>query len=121
MPIQLLIRKKFDLSLKNKCLFFVLFSYAAWNSYPYNQQGNPTVYSYGASDPTIIPNSASSSYPQYSQHQSNSQYSYGPSNPNEYYSHYGYGAPHATTSNVYADPNGLLSLHSFLIPIFISL
>lgn len=27
-------------------------------------------------------------------------------NANEYYSHYGYGAPHPT-SNVYADPNGL--------------
>jgi len=78
--------------------------YAAWNSYPYNQQGNPSAYSYGGSDPTIIPNSASSSYPQYSQHQSNSQYPYAPSNPNEYYSHYGYGAPH-TTSNAYADPN----------------
>jgi RNA recognition motif-containing protein len=85
--------------------------YAAWNSYPYNQQVNPTVYSYGASDPTVIPNSASSSYPQYSQHQSNSQYSYGPSNPNEYYSHYGYGAAPATTSNVYADPNGLFFLY----------
>ncbi len=84
--------------------------YAAWNSgYSYNQQGNPAAYSYGASDPTVVPNSVTSSYPHYSQHQSNSQYSYGPSstvNPNDYYSHYGYSAPHPT-SNVYADPNGL--------------
>jgi len=79
-------------------------AYAAWNSYPYNQQGNPAAYSYGGSEPAIIPNSASSSYPQYSQHQSNSQYSYAPSNASEYYSHYGYAAPHQT-SNVYADPN----------------
>jgi len=78
--------------------------YAAWNSYQYNQQGNAAAYSYGGSDQAVIPNQASSSYPQYSQHQSNSQYSYAPSNANEYYSHYGYGAPHQT-SNVYADPN----------------
>jgi hypothetical protein len=86
-------------------------SYAAWNGYQYNQQANPAAHSYGSSDPTIIPNSATSSYPQYSQHQSNSQYSYGASNtinPNEYYSHYGYGAHHPT-GNVYADPNGLFS------------
>jgi hypothetical protein len=85
--------------------------YAAWNSYPYNQQGNTSAYSYGGSDATGAPNSATSSYPQYSQQQTNSQYSYGPSstvNPNEYYSQYGYGAAHPT-SNVYADPNGLLS------------
>jgi RNA recognition motif-containing protein len=78
--------------------------YAAWSGYPYNQQGNPGAYSYGGSDSAVIPNAASSSYPQYSQHQSNSQYSYGASNANEYYSHYGYGAPHPTSS-VYADPN----------------
>lgn len=84
--------------------------YGGWSGYSYNQQGNPTGYSYGGSDPNMGPNS--SSYQQYSQHQSNSQYSYGPSNtvnPNEYYSHYGYGAPHAA-SNVYADPNGLFSI-----------
>jgi hypothetical protein len=85
-----------------------LSSYAAWSGYPYNQQGNPGAYSYGGSDSAVIPNAASSSYPQYSQHQSNSQYSYGASNANEYYSHYGYGAPHPTSS-VYADPNGLFS------------
>jgi len=81
--------------------------YAAWSGYAYNQQGNPTGYSYGGSDPTNVSNSATSSYQQYSQHHSNSQYSYGPPNgvsANEYYSHYGYGAGHPT-SNVYADPN----------------
>ncbi|CAF1100262.1 unnamed protein product [Rotaria sordida] len=81
--------------------------YATWNNYSYNQPGNPGTYSYGGSDPTGIPNSATLSYPQYSQHQSSSQYSYGPSNvvnANEYYSHYGYGAP-PPTSNVYVDPN----------------
>ncbi|CAF3137191.1 unnamed protein product [Rotaria sp. Silwood2] len=81
--------------------------YGAWNGYPYNQQGNPGTYSYSGSDANCVPNSTTLSYPQYSQHQSNSQYSYGPSNAvntNEYYSQYGYGAP-PTTSNVYADPN----------------
>ncbi|CAF3583735.1 unnamed protein product [Rotaria sp. Silwood1] len=75
--------------------------YGTWNGYSYNQQGN---YSYGSSDPNSVPNSTTLSYSQY---QSNSQYSYGPSNvvnANEYYSHYGYGAP-PSTSNVYADPN----------------
>ncbi|CAF0778839.1 unnamed protein product [Adineta steineri] len=82
--------------------------YAAWNNYPYNQQGNASAYSYGGSDATGAQNSATSTYPQYSQHQTNSQYSYGPSsgaaNANEYYSHYGYGAPHPA-SNVYPDQN----------------
>ena len=88
-----------------------MFRYAAWSGYPYNQQGSSGGYSYGGSDPAVVANSATSNYPQYSQHQSNSQYSYGPSNtvnPSEYYSHYGYGggAPHQA-GNVYADPNGL--------------
>ncbi|CAF1675513.1 unnamed protein product [Adineta ricciae] len=80
--------------------------YAGWNNYSYNQQGNHAAYQYGGSEASGASNSGSSSYQQYSQHQTNSQYSYGPSsgiNANEYYSHYGYGAPHPS-SNVYADP-----------------
>lgn len=80
--------------------------YGHWNGYSYNHQGNPTAYQYPGSDPNAVQNPASSTaYTQYSQHQSNSAYPYGPSNPNEYYSHYGYGAPQHGTSNVYADPN----------------
>ena len=91
--------------------FFRLISYGHWNGYSYNHQGNPTAYQYPGSDPNAVQNPASSTaYTQYSQHQSNSAYPYGPSNPNEYYSHYGYGAPQHGTSNVYADPNGELNI-----------
>lgn len=81
--------------------------YANWNGYEYQQPDNSGTYSYTNSDPRGIPNLNTLPYPQYSQHQSNSQYSYGSSNvfnPNEYYSHYNYGAPHPP-SNVYTDSN----------------
>jgi RNA recognition motif-containing protein len=76
--------------------------YAHWNAYTYNQQANPATYPYGSSSSTSAP---SSTYSQYSDHKSNSQYSY-PSNlasTNDYYSRYGYDA--AQSSNVYGDPN----------------
>lgn len=79
-------------------------AYGHWNAYAYNQQGNPMVYSYGNSGSTGISSPGPSSYAQYPDHHSNSQYPYVPSNtanPNDYYSHYGYGIPQS--SGVYGD------------------
>ncbi|CAF2357083.1 unnamed protein product [Rotaria sp. Silwood2] len=81
-------------------------AYTHWNAYTYNQQANPTAYPYGSSGSTGAPSPGPSSYSQYPEHQSNSQYSYTPSNTvsaNDYYTHYGYSAPQPT--GVYADPN----------------
>ncbi|UJR26290.1 hypothetical protein I4U23_007628 [Adineta vaga] len=78
-------------------------AYTHWNAYTYNQQANPATYPYGNSNAST---SGTSSYSEYPEHQSNSQYSYTPSNTvnaNDYYSQYGYSAPPA--GNVYADPN----------------
>jgi hypothetical protein len=90
---------------------YIFFSrYAHWNAYTYNQQANPAAYPYGSSNSTTAPSPGTSSYSQYPDHQSNSQYSYAPSstvNANDYYSHYGYGTPQP--SGVYADPNSKLS------------
>lgn len=82
--------------------------YANWNNYSYNQQANPTGFSYNGSGTSSVPNSGSSSYSQYPQHQLNSQYSYAPANANsanEYYSQYGYSGQQQATPSVYADPN----------------
>ena len=89
----------------------IISSYGAWNAYPYNQQGSHTGYSYGGSGATGAPNPSTSSYSQYPQQQTNSQYPYGSINTvnaNEYYSHYGYGAQQQQQqpTGVYADPNG---------------
>ncbi|CAF0792903.1 unnamed protein product [Rotaria sp. Silwood1] len=81
-------------------------AYTHWNAYTYNQQANPATYPYGSSGSTGAPSPGPSSYSQYSDHQSSSQYQYAPSNTvsaNDYYSHYGYGA--AQPTGVYADPN----------------
>jgi len=83
--------------------------YAHWNAYTYNQQANPAAYPYSGSGSTSAPSPSASSYSQYPDYQSNSQYSYAPSNPatasaNDYYSHYGYGAQQP--AGVYGgDPN----------------
>ncbi|CAF1150533.1 unnamed protein product [Adineta steineri] len=83
--------------------------YAHWNAYTYNQQANPAAaaaYPYGSSGSTGAPSPGISSYSQYAEHQSNSQYSYAPSNAvnaNDYYSQYAYGAPQP--AGVSGDPN----------------
>jgi hypothetical protein len=82
--------------------------YAHWNAYTYNQQANPAAYSYSGSGSTGVSSPGTSSFSQYPDHQSNSQYPYASSNTaasaNDYYSHYGYNAPQPT--GVYSDPNG---------------
>lgn len=80
--------------------------YNQWNAYSYNQQTNPTGYPHGSSSSAGAP-SPGTSYSQYSDHQSSSQYSYPSSNPthaNDYYPQYGYSAPQ--TAGTYAEPTG---------------
>ena len=92
--------------------------YANWNNYSYNQQANPTGFSYNGSGTSSVPNSGTSSYSQYPQHQLNSQYSYAPANANsanEYYSQYGYSGQQQATPSVYADPNGRLLLRLIVL------
>ena len=65
------------------------------------------MYPYGSSSSTGGSSPGPSTYSQYPDHQSNSQYPYGPSstvNPNDYYSHYSFGAPQPTS--IYGDLNG---------------
>jgi hypothetical protein len=74
-------------------------------------------YPYGSSGSTGAPSPGASSYSQYTDHLSNSQYPYASSNPastNDYYSHYGYSAPQPAA--VYSDPNGKFII-IILIPI----
>jgi hypothetical protein len=80
--------------------------YAGWNAYNYNQ-GNSAAYSYSGSGSTSAPSPGASTYAQYSEHQSSSQYPYAPSGTaavSEYYSQYGYEAPQP--AGAYADPTG---------------
>lgn len=79
--------------------------YANWSAYSYNQQANPASYPYGGSGSTGAPSPAASSYSQYPEHHSSSQYPYAQSNAgNDYYSQYGYGGQQP--AGVYGDPSG---------------
>ncbi|CAF1391602.1 unnamed protein product [Rotaria magnacalcarata] len=90
-------------------------AYTHWNAYTYNQQANPATYPYGSSGSTGAPSPGPSSYSQYPEHQSNSQYQYTSSttavNPSDYYSQYGYGAPQ--TTGVYAEPNAYSASYDY--------
>lgn len=100
-------------------IIHIFSSYAHWNAYTYNQQANPAAYAYSSSGSTSAPSPGTSSYSQYSDHPSSSQYSYAPSNAvnaNDYYSHYGQNAQQP--SSVYGDPNGKIIFYFLFFPFY---